>query len=327
MVDDHLGQLFVLGCEEKHLSSGFEVFLRENSIGGIILFERNFNSTADIGRLVERIRSLLNVPPLVMIDQEVRGVNRIKENMPSLSDPDLADTVGAVTKVPGAFRETATTLREVGINVQLAPVVDLARGAERHVLKGRCLGTDVELVAKLGTLAVEAIQSEGISACAKHFPGLGRAQDDPHHRLSRVEISKEEWSKTDVLPFKRVIAQGVDFIMSTHLIHTALDEVSPATISKRAIEGCLVKELGFDGLIITDDLTMKGISNNLSVPELAVKALSAGHHLLLICDHLDSQRRALDSVREAYVSGVLDKERIDRAIIKVLDFKKRYAHA
>jgi beta-N-acetylhexosaminidase len=327
MVDDHLGQLFVLGFDRKHLSSESEVFLGENSIGGIILFERNLNSTADIGSLVEKIRSLLDVPPLVMIDQEVRGVNRIKENIPTLSDTDLADALGAVAKVPEAFRETAIMLRETGINVQLAPVVDLAHGAERHVLKGRCLGRDVELVAELGALAVEAIQSEGISACAKHFPGLGRAQDDPHHRLSRVKISKKEWSKTDAVPFKRVIAQGVDFIMSTHMIHTALDAASPVTISKRVIKDCLVEELGFDGLIITDDLTMRGISGDLSVPEVAVKALSAGHHLLLICDDLDSQKSALDSVREAYVSGALDKQRIDRAIVRVLDFKKRYVHA
>jgi beta-N-acetylhexosaminidase len=327
MVDGHLGQLFVFGFEEKRLSSEFEVFLKENSTGGIILFERNFDSIADIGRLVEKIRSLLDVPPLVMIDQEVRGVNRIKENMPMLSDADVADPVGALGTVPEAFRETAKVLTEMGINVQLAPVVDLALGAERHVLKGRCLGTEVEKVAELGALAVEAIQSEGISACAKHFPGLGRAGEDPHHRLSQVEISKEEWSKTDAVPFKRVIAQSVDFIMSTHMIHTALDAVSPATISKRTINDWLLRELGFHGLLITDDLSMKGISGDLSVPEVAVKALSAGHHLLLICDDLDSQKRALESVREAYASGVLDRERIDGAIIKVLDFKKRYAHA
>ena len=116
MVDDHLGQLFVLGFEEEHLSPEFEVFSRENSIGGIILFERNFTSAADIGSLVEKIRSLVDVPPLVMIDQEVRGVNRIKGNVPSLSDAALADTVGAVAKVQEAFRETATRLSGLGVN-------------------------------------------------------------------------------------------------------------------------------------------------------------------------------------------------------------------
>jgi len=327
MNNDYLGQLFILGLSGRGLSSEFEGFFSENRIGGVILFEENFEGLADLRRLASHLRSLGEVPPFVMIDQEVRGVNRIEENMPSLTDDALSNSLNSSLKVQEAFSQTARTLKDSGINVQLAPVVDLPGGADYHVLKGRCLGEDSKLVAQLGAVAVEAIQSEGISACAKHFPGLGKAQEDPHFKLARVETSREEWSQTDALPFERAISEGVHFIMSTHVICSPLDESLPATLSSRVIDDCLKRELGFEGLVITDDLTMRGITEKHSIPEVAVKALTAGHHFLLICKDFEAQKEALEFVRKAYMNRNLNRERVDQTISKILDFKKKYVHS
>jgi len=327
MTDDYLGQLFILGLSGRGLSSEFEGFFTRNRIGGVILFEENFEGLADLRRLTSHIRSVAEVPPFVMIDQEVRGVNRIKENMPSLTDDALSDSLNSSLKVQEAFSQTARTLKDSGINVQLAPVVDLPGGADHHVLKGRCLGEDSKLVAQLGAVAVEAIQSEGISACAKHFPGLGKAREDPHFKLARVETSREEWSQTDAAPFRETISCGVHFVMSTHVICSALDESLPATLSGKVIDDCLKRELGFEGLIITDDLTMRGISESHSIPEVAVEALTAGHHLLLICRDLEAQKDALEFVRKAYMNRNLNPERVDQTISKILDFKKKYVRS
>ncbi len=327
MTNDYLGQLFILGLSGRGLSSEFEGFFSGNRIGGVILFEENFEGLADLRRLTSHLRSLAEVPPFVMIDQEVRGVNRIKENMPNLTDDALSNSLNSSLKVQEAFSQTARTLKDSGINVQLAPVVDLPGGARHHVLKGRCLGEDSKPVAQLGAVAVESIQSEGISACAKHFPGLGRAQEDPHFKLARVETSREEWSQTDALPFERAISEGVHFIMSTHVICSPLDKSLPATISGKVIDDCLKRELGFDGLIITDDLTMRGISESHSIPEVAVEALTAGHHLLLICKDFDAQKEALEFVRKAYMNRNLNPEKVDQTISKILDFKKKYVHS
>ena len=324
MTADYLGQLFILGLSGRGLSSESEGFFSGNQIGGVILFEENFEGLADLRRLTRRIGSLGEVPPFVMIDQEVRGLNRIKDNMPTLTDQDLSISRDAPQKVREAFSRTARTLKDSGINVQLAPVVDLPGGADHHVLKGRCLGEDSKLVAQLGAVAVEAIQSEGISACAKHFPGLGRSQEDPHFKLAKVEISHQEWSQTDAAPFRETISCGVHFVMSTHMICSPLDQSLPATLSAKVIDDCLKRELGFEGLVITDDLTMRGIGERHSIPEVAVEALSAGHQLLLICRDLEAQKEALESVRKAYTNRGLNRERVDRAIAKILDFKTRY---
>jgi len=327
MNNDYLGQLFILGLSGRGLSSEFEGFFSGNRIGGVILFEENFEGLADLRRLTSHIRSVAEVPPFVMIDQEVRGVNRIRENMPSLTDDALSNSLNSSLKVQEAFSQTARTLKDSGINVQLAPVVDLPGGADYHVLKGRCLGEDSKLVAQLGAVAVEAIQSEGISACAKHFPGLGKAREDPHFKLARVETSRGEWSQTDALPFERAISEGVHFIMSTHVICSPLDESLPATLSRKVIDDCLKRELGFEGLVITDDLTMRGISESHSIPEVAVEALTAGHHFLLICKDFEAQKEALESVRKAYMNRNLNRERVDQTISKILDFKKKYVHS
>jgi beta-N-acetylhexosaminidase len=324
MTADYLGQLFVLGLSGKRLSSEFEDLFSGNRIGGVILFEENFEGPADLRWLTGHIRSVAEVPPFVMIDQEVRGVNRIKDNMPTLTDQDLSISGDAPQKVKEAFSQTARSLKDLGINVQLAPVVDLSGRACHHVLKGRCLGEDPKLVAKLGALAVEAIQSQGISACAKHFPGLGKAPEDPHLKLARVESSHQEWSQTEAAPFRETISCGVHLVMSTHVIYSPLDESLPATLSEKVIDRCLKRELGFEGLVITDDLTMRGIGERHSIPEVAVGALSAGHQLLLLCRDLEAQKEVLEFVRRAYMNRDLNRERVDRAIAKILDFKGRY---
>lgn len=324
MKEDYLGQLFVLGFTGKDFSQEFEGFFSRNRIGGVILLGENFDTLANLKKVTTHIRSLSEIPPFVMIDQEVQGVNRIEENMPILSDDDLSDSANLTLRVQKVFSETATILRDTGINVQLAPVVDLPGGATNHVLKHRCFGGEPNRVAELGTLATHAIQSRGISACAKHFPGLGRAREDPHLRLARVETSKGEWLKTDAVPFRGAISEGVRFVMSTHMICSSLDDTFPATLSRKVIDGCLKRELGFEGLIITDDLTMRGIGENHSIPEVAVKALAAGHHLLLICKDFETQKETLEFVRKAYLNRELSRERVDQAVLKILDFKRRY---
>lgn len=293
------GRFLVCGFEGLSVPPGFARFLREKKPGGVILFSRNYESPAQLAALCAELKSFSDRPPLVMVDQEGGPVTRFQQGFPELPAMRTFGERRDLEGLSGACRRTAEALAHCGVDVNLAPVVDVLTEPQNKYLKLRTFGEDPFVVSKMAACAVRALQSGGVFACAKHFVALGSSVKDPHELLPASNASREKLEVVFFPPFRAAVEAGVDFIMSTHIRVPALDEKEPVVFSGKFLS-ILREVLGFEGLILSDDLEMKAVADTWGVPRAAVLALAAGNDLVLICHSLQRQEETLAELeREA----------------------------
>jgi len=322
-IRSYLNQLFVLGFAGKTIPAEFKPLLKGDPVGGIILFEENIEDTGQLRELIREAQSLSPLPLFVMIDQEGGETNRIKKGIPQFPSNRFFCEREDFQGVTFAYGETAKALKGLGINVNLAPVVDLVSDPESSILGGRPFGGDANLVAKLSSLSVQAIQREGVMACAKHFPGLGEVNIDPHLALPSDPREKEEFSSRDWLPFRSAIASGVKLVMTTHLACPNLDPKGlPASLSREITEGILRGELGFEGVIITDDLGMGAIRENFPLEEAASLAIEAGVDLILLCHGFEEQLEFMEETLKRALKSRAIRDNLLHSYKRIMKAKK-----
>ena len=222
-------------------------------------------------------------------------------------------------------RALAAELRAVGITLDYAPVLDVLTNPKNPVIGDRSISEKAVDAARLGAAIVRTLQAEGIAACGKHFPGHGDTQVDSHIELPIVEHPVERMRQVEFLPFKAAIDAGVATVMTAHVLAPALDEKRPATLSHRVVTGLLRGELGFEGVILSDDLEMKAIAGEYAVPAAAVLAVEAGCDGVLICsgDH-QTQAAALEALVHAVETGALTEKRVEDALNRQRRAKERF---
>lgn len=323
MRNSNLGQIFSFGYKGKEPSEEFIKLVRRYQLGGVILFSENIETKEDIREHIELLQRNSILPLFVMIDQEGGRVNRITQNFPlfpaNLSYGKKKDKEG----VYEAYGQTARELKKLGINTNLAPVVDVLINPANPVIGDRSFGSEPELVSEFSKIAIEAIRGEGVLACAKHFPGIGDISVDPHKTLPINSNPKERFEKIDFPPFKSAISCEVDFIMSTHVVATELDPSFPATLSRKVCTGILRKELSFKGVTITDDMQMKGIRNDFPLEDACILALKAGNDVILVSENLEEQVKILDFFEKKLKDKELNTERLSEATDRILTLKKK----
>jgi beta-N-acetylhexosaminidase len=219
---------------------------------------------------------------------------------------------------------TAKEMRLVGLNMDMAPVMDVRRGTVEKHLRGRTFSDDPRLVAELGVAVIKALQSNGIIAVAKHFPGLGRARLDPHLELPTITASRKEMDQVNLPPFGAAIGARVSAIMTSHAIYTDLDPDKPATLSKEIITDLLRKKMGYEGIVITDDLEMGAIRKNWGVAESAVKSFAAGCDILLICQDQENVRKGLMAFERELDCGGIPEERLTESLGRITRLKSGF---
>ncbi len=258
-----------------------------------------------------------------MVDQEGGEKNRITRGVPQFPSNRFYGQRGDFQGATSAYGETAKALKGLGINVNLAPVVDLVSNPQSSILGERSFGGDANLSARLSSLSVEAIQAEGVMACAKHFPGLGGVDVDPHLALPSDPRGKEAFSSQDWLPFQAAIASGVKMVMTTHLACPNLDPSGlPASLSREITSGILRGWLGFEGIIITDDLGMGAIGENFPLEGATTLAIEAGADLILLCHGFKEQLEAMEeTLKRALKSGAL-RGKIFHSYERIMKTKK-----
>lgn len=298
------GRHLIIGVEGKRVTTSMVRQFEKTHAGGLILFARNFESPAQIKRLIFNLQKKLGRKLLVAVDQEGGRVIRFTKGITQFPDALSIGTRKDVEFVKRQGRIEAEELKILGIDINLAPVLDVLGKQKNPAIGNRSYGHDPKWVAKLGAARIKALQENGVAACAKHFPGLGPATLDPHHRLPKISIRLNEIRKIHLLPFRVAIRAGVRAVMSTHVLYPALDpdKSKPATFSKKMIQGLLRRRLGFRGLILTDDLEMGALRSFGEVGTAAVKAVRAGHDRVLICKNADAQWEAFEKLRKIYQS-------------------------
>jgi len=320
---DNLGQLIITGIKGLSLSPEETDFIRDEKIGGIILFSHNFEDPAQLAELVNSIQKLRDEYPLfISVDQEGGRVIRFKKyftQFPSMLGLAKLDSPKLVFEV---HQILAKELASCGINLSYSPCCDILTNPENKVIGDRAFGTDAETVDKYISAAIRGLQTNGVLACAKHFPGHGGTTKDSHYDLPLVKTSLEELRTRELLPFVKASKSRVEFMMMAHLMVDCLDEKLPTTLSPKAY-GFLRDETKFSKIIITDDMEMKAVADRFSIEEAAVMALDAGTDMLLY-RFLDDARKALGAVREAVKKRVLAKEKLTEKLTRVERCKKTY---
>jgi beta-N-acetylhexosaminidase len=292
----------MLGFDGVSLPAELAGYL-ERGLAGVVLYERNFDTVVRLNELTAEIRRAAGRPVLIGIDQE--GGTRFALQEPFTAWPSAAELgrVGDIALVEQVARAMASELRAAGCNLNFAPMLDLNVNPESPVTKDRSFGADPKLVAKMGVAFNRGLRAGRVLSCAKHFPGHGDTLVDPHHDLPVFAGTMGRLESAELVPFAAAVAAGVPLIMTAHILLPQIDPQQPASLSRKMLDGILRRQMGFDGLILADDLGMGAIARRRGPGEAAVETLLAGTDIAMLCHDWKAVAPAIAAVRRAHEAG------------------------
>ncbi len=328
-ISDKVGNLYMAGMPGTVFDEHTEDLIRDYCLGGMILFSRNIEDPLQLATLCNDLQDCAmkyqGTPLFLAVDQEGGRVARLREPFTSFPGNSAIGADPEPEKRAEEFaRVTADEMSLVGLNFDMAPVVDVRRGEPEKHLEGRTFGDDPEKVSFLGTIVAKTLQENGVMAAAKHFPGLGRASLDPHYHLLSINADAEEIDTINLPPFRSAIEGGVSSVMSSHAIYPALDPDLPATLSYKILTVLLREKLKFDGLVLSDDLEMGAIKKKWGVAEGALASFEAGSDVLLICEDQDEVLKSIRILREKLMNGDIAYERVLKSLERIRKAKSLY---
>ncbi len=339
-LDEMIGQMIMVGFRGKNTSENpkIQADIKERHIGGVILFDydinlkksRNINSPEQVKSLTRSLQRLAKTPLLIGIDQEGGKINRLKPKY-GFSTSVSAQYLGNIDVVDSTQHyalKTAQTLKDIGINMNMAPVVDVNISPENPIIGklARSFSDSPQKVTTHAATFIDAHHRENIITTLKHFPGHGSSHQDSHLGLTDVTHT---WHKQELIPYRRLIhAEKVDVIMTAHIFHAVLDSVYPATLSSKIIGGLLRKDLKFDGVVISDDMQMKAISTHYGLEVAIQKALLAGVDILLFGNNLyydpDISQKAIAIIKKLLAQRKISAERIRISYQRIMALKTKF---
>lgn len=308
------------------MSAEFRSLAKEFDLGGAILFSRNVEAPEQVAELADVIEGLgQRLPGWVSIDQEGGRVARLKEpftRWPAMAALGRADSDTLAERFAQAL---GRELRAVGITLDYAPVLDIHTNPKNPVIGDRAFAAKADEVARIGSVVIRALQGEGVAACGKHFPGHGDTSTDSHVELPLVEHPPDRLRAVEFAPFRAAIREQVAFIMTAHVLVPAIDDTRPATLSPAIVQALLRDELGYEGVILSDDLEMKAVSARVPVPTAAVQAIAAGCDAVLVCSgDVEVQAATLEALIKAVEDGELSSRRVEDALRRGRLAKERF---
>jgi beta-N-acetylhexosaminidase len=318
MKADSLGQLIMTGVPGKELDGKTAKLFRKVKPGAFILFGRNIESAPQLRKLIDDLRDLSEIEPIITVDQEGGRVSRLRligsepPNAQQLRDKNDVDLIQRHGDITGRL------LRLFGFNLDLCPVLDISFDDEAdNSLRGRCYGKTVEQVVRNAGAFNSALRGQRITSCGKHFPGYSAASSDAHYELPRIDRTRKELDQNELAVFREFIHE-VDSMMICHGWYPCFEpEKAPATLSRRIVNDLLRNELGFDGLVMTDDLDMGAILTGYRLEDVICRAIAAGNDLVMICHRIPE----IENVHRILAASPQDE--IDRALENVERFKER----
>lgn len=317
---EKIGQMVMIGIQGTKVDDDSLYMLNQYHMGGVILFDRNMESPEQVKQLTSDLQSQSNekVPLFIGIDEEGGDVVRMAEK---LTPPPSQKEIGATGDIEQAKTwaiKTAKSLKDMGINVNFAPVADVGSNDKRSY------STDANTVIDFVRAATKGYQQENIIYSLKHFPGIGKGKVDSHIDSSSIDVAKEVLMTEDILPFKTIIDESDPndyFILVSHLKYLALDEEYPASLSSKIMTDLLRNELGYKGIIITDDMEMGAVANHNDFRSIGVNAVKAGADIVLVCHEYEHQQEVYLGLLDAVNNGEISQERIDESIKRIIKVK------
>ena len=326
-LDEKIGQLVISGFYGTTLDENILKLIKEDKISGVILFNRNVKDSSTLLSLNNSLKESNKnnkLPLFISVDEEGGLVTRMPKDIKrlptnkyigSLNNKDLSYNVGEIL---------GEQLSYFGFNMNFAPLLDINSNPNNPVIGDRSFGNNKDTVAILGTSTMKGIQSKNIISVVKHFPGHGDTSVDSHVNLPVVNYDINRLKSFEFVPFKTAIQNGADAIMVGHILLPKIDSKYPSSMSYEIVTNILRKDLGFNGLVVSDDMTMGAITKNYSIEESSIKAINAGVDLLLVCQKYENTENVLKALKEAALNGTISKERLDNALYNIISIKKKY---
>lgn len=312
------GQLLFVGFSGTVVPPDLAARIREGRVGGVVLFKRNIEDPQQVRALTRTLHELAppDAPLTIALDQEGGRVQRLRDPwtewppMRTLGDRCVADTAAFA-------RALALELLDAGFDLDFAPVVDVDSNPQNPVIGDRSFAREPATVGRHAAAMITAMQELGVATCAKHFPGHGDTDLDSHLALPRLELDRDRLERTELPPFRAAIAAEVASIMTAHVLFPKLDPKRPATLSPEVM-GILRDELGYDGLVFSDDIEMKAVADHFSVDDLSLGVLRAGVDVVLVCSQADLREEVLAKLERAPDCVV------EHGLRRLVAFKQRF---
>ena len=326
-IPEWTGQMLMAGFEGTTLNRETEDLICNHHVGGLILFSRNYENPVQLHTLIRNLQEVAaststGLPLFISVDQEGGRVARLSE--PFTKYPPLC-CVGHAQSEDLAFRfgqALAAELADVGINMDYAPVLDVHTHPENPIIGDRAIASDPQTVARLANAFIRGFRDKGVIPVGKHFPGHGDTRLDSHLDLPTVQRDAATLEAVELLPFKETIARGLEVIMTAHVIYTAWDEKNPATFSKTILQNILRQRLGFEGIIMSDDLEMKAVDDYYDSKTLPRKGIDAGLDMFLICNNTEKARALHDQLTQEVDKGTIALARVQQSVERILRLKQ-----
>ncbi len=324
-LEEKIGQMFIVGFDGYESNEDIKVLIEDKKVGGIILFSKNINTVAQTQELIKSLNDINSKNKLklfVSLDEEGGVVSRIPSEMGSF---ESAWQVGAMGDVDYAYehgRAIGKAVKSLGFNLDFAPVLDVNSNPNNPVIGTRAFSDNPEVVKTMGVAVFKGLKDSGVISVGKHFPGHGDTDVDSHYDVPIINKSIEELESSELIPFKYAIDEGIDMIMVGHLYLPNLDKEYIGTLSNKIVTGLLKNKLGFDGVVITDDMNMEGVKGNYTTRESAVKAIEAGNDIVLVSTGFQEQKSGIDGVLQAVKDGKITEKRIDESVYRIIKLKQ-----
>jgi beta-N-acetylhexosaminidase len=326
-LEEKIGQLLIVGFEGTEINQEIISFIEKLKVGGFILFSRNIedeNKTLKLLNNIKEANSDNDIPLFLSIDEEGGRVSRLPKAFKRLpesiklgnkNDKEISYNYGKIL---------GERVKALGFNVDFAPVLDINSNPKNPVIGNRAFGSTVDIVVSNGIQVMSGIRDTNIIPAVKHFPGHGDTGIDSHVNLPIVKKSMEELEKMELIPFIKAIEEDVDMIMVAHILYPAMDEEYPSTMSQKIIQNLLRDQLGYNGVIVSDDMTMGAIVENYSLEEASLRFIKSGGDIALICHGNDNPKKVIEHIKESVNTGNLSEIDIDKKVYRILKLKEKY---
>jgi beta-N-acetylhexosaminidase len=326
-LEEKVGQLVMAGIDGYENDDHARQLMEKYHVGGFILLKKNIRDAGQMLGLINSIKetnAINKIPLFLSIDEEGGRVSRMPKEfakMPAskkigqLDNSQLSYQVGSII---------GEELKSFGINMNFGPVLDINSNPKNPVIGDRAFGATAEIVTKSGIETMKGLHTQNIISVVKHFPGHGDTSVDSHIGLPTVNHGLERLNAFELLPFSAAIKNNVDAVMVAHILFPKIDPINPASFSPTIITDVLRQKMNFDGVVITDDMTMGAIINNYDIGEAAVKSINAGSDIVLVCHDYAKEEAVIQAIQKAAETGAISADRIDQSVYRVLKLKQKY---
>lgn len=326
-LDEKIGQLVIAGIDGTGINKASQQLIEHYQIGGVIFYANNVVTPDQTIQFVNSLKITNQNNPLPLftsIDQEGGRVARLPKQVAKLptsatigktNDPDYAFNIGRIL---------GKQLTQFGFNMNFAPVLDVNSNPNNPVIGDRSFSVDPKIVSTLGIQTMKGIEEEHVIPVVKHFPGHGDTSVDSHLELPKVNKTLQQLEQLELIPFKKAIEADADVVMVAHILLPQLDTTYPASMSAAIVTDLLREQLGFNGLVITDDMTMKAITDHYGIAQAAVQSVKAGSDVILVAHDPAKVIAVIEALKAAVAANEISEQRIDESVMRIIELKKKY---